>query len=345
MLVDLSDDSRSVATVARHLLDILSHPVKMQGSDVVTTACAGITLFPQDASDTAILLRNVDTAMHHAKRGGQNAYHFFSPELNERMVARLLLESELRLALQLRQLELHYQPQVEIGGGRIIGFEALLRWNHPRLGMVSPAEFIPLAEESRLILPIGAWVLTEACRQARQWQDAGLPPTVVAVNLSAVQFQERDLVAQVSAALMSSGLAPRWLELEITESVIMQEPERTAGILEELKCLGVRLSIDDFGTGYSSLAYLKRFPIDKIKIDRSFIRDVVQSPGDAAIVRMVIAMAGELERKVIAEGVETTEQLDFLRLHQCHEFQGFLCSRPVPAGRVPELLAAGVVIH
>ncbi|GBG01476.1 hypothetical protein AZSI13_08030 [Azospira sp. I13] len=344
MLVDLSDESRSVATVARHLLDILSHPVKMQGSDVVTTACAGITLFPQDASDTAILLRNVDTAMHHAKRGGQNAYHFFSPELNERMVARLRLESELRLALQLRQLELHYQPQVEIGGG-IIGFEALLRWNHPRLGMVSPAEFIPLAEESRLILPIGAWVLTEACRQARQWQDAGLPPTVVAVNLSAVQFQERDLVAQVSAALMSSGLAPRWLELEITESVIMQEPERTAGILEELKCLGVRLSIDDFGTGYSSLAYLKRFPIDKIKIDRSFIRDVVQSPGDAAIVRMVIAMAGELERKVIAEGVETTEQLDFLRLHQCHEFQGFLCSRPVPAGRVPELLAAGAAIH
>ena len=341
ILIDGRDDSRSVATVVRHLLDILAHPIQMQGSDVVTTACAGITLFPQDGNDVALLLRNVDTAMHHAKNSNLNSYHFFAPEMNQRVVERLRLESELRLALQLDQLELHYQPQVEIGSGQINGFEALLRWQHPELGMVSPADFIPLAEETRLILPIGAWVLKEACRQNRQWQDQGLPPMVVAVNLSALQFQENDLVAMVSAALMTSGLAPRWLELEITESVIMQEPERMVGILEELKCLGVRLSIDDFGTGYSSLSYLKRFPIDKIKIDRSFIRDVVSSQGDAAIVRMVIAMAGELERKVIAEGVETNEQLDFLRLHQCHEFQGFLCSRPVPALQVPELLAAG----
>jgi EAL domain-containing protein (putative c-di-GMP-specific phosphodiesterase class I) len=251
---------------------------------------------------------------------------------------RLRLESDLRWALQRKELVLHYQPQVDIASGRIVGFESLLRWRHPELGTLMPDSFIPLAEESRLILPIGTWVLEEACRQNRAWQEEGLPAMMMAVNLSAVQFHEHDVVAIVARTLAASGLDPRWLELEITEGVIMKEPERVVRILQELRDLGVRLAIDDFGTGYSSLSYLKRFPIDKIKIDKSFVRDLDRSTGDAAIVRMVIAIARELEHRVIAEGVETEEQLEFLRLHNCVEYQGYLCSQAVPPADVRRLL-------
>ncbi|MBS1129316.1 MAG: diguanylate cyclase/phosphodiesterase with sensor(s) [Proteobacteria bacterium] len=326
--------------VARKLLDAIAQPVMIEGSDIVTTASAGICLLGSDGHDVASLLRNADNALHHAKDSGQNAFRFFSADMNVRMAERLRLESDLRWALSRNELLLHYQPQVDINSGEIIGFESLLRWQHPELGMVSPVNFIPLAEESRLILPIGTWVLEEACRQNKAWQDAGMAPKVVAVNLSAVQFHGADIVALVSQSLQSSGLEARYLELEITESVIIEDPERVIRIMDELKMLGVGLSIDDFGTGYSSLSYLKRFPIDKIKIDRSFVRDLEHNTNDAAIIRMVIGIAEELERKVIAEGVETAEQLEFLRSHHCDEYQGFYCSPGVPAGKIPDLVAS-----
>lgn len=330
----------SAEVVARKLLDAIAQPVMVEGSDVVTTASAGICLLGSDGHDVATLLRNADNALHHAKDSGQNTFRFFSADMNTRMAERLRLESDLRWALSRDELLLHYQPQVDINSGEIIGFECLLRWQHPELGMVSPVRFIPLAEESRLILPIGTWVLEEACRQNKAWQDAGMAPKVVAVNLSAVQFHGADIVALVSQSLQNSGLEPRYLELEITESVIIEDPERVIRIMEELKTLGVGLSIDDFGTGYSSLSYLKRFPIDKIKIDRSFVRDLESNTNDAAIIRMVIGIAMELERKVIAEGVETVEQLEFLRSHLCDEYQGFFCSPGVPAGEIPALVAS-----
>ena len=338
----LAQGTRPVATeiVARKLLDAINRPVTIEGSDVVTSASAGICLLHSDGGDVATLLRNADNALHHAKSSGQNNFRFFSADMNVRMAERLRLESDLRWALARGELLLHYQPQVDIRSGEIIGFECLLRWQHPELGMVSPVSFIPLAEESRLILPIGAWVLDEACRQNKAWQDAGMAPKVVAVNLSAIQFHGADVVASVAQALQQSGLEARYLELEITESVIVEDPERVVRIMEELKALGVGLSIDDFGTGYSSLSYLKRFPIEKIKIDRSFVRDLERNNNDAAIIRMVIGIASELERKVIAEGVETIEQLEFLRRHRCDEYQGFYCSPGIPGEQIPELLAS-----
>lgn len=330
----------SAEAFARKLLDSIARPVTIEGSDVVTTACAGICLLSQDGGDVATLLRNADAALHNAKNAGQNLFRFFSADMNVRMAESLRLESDLRWALTRSELALHYQPQVDIPSGEVVGFESLLRWQHPELGMVSPVKFIPLAEESRLILPIGIWVLEEACRQNKAWQDAGMAPKVVAVNLSAVQFHGSDVVATVSQALRLSGLEARYLELEITESVIVEDPERVIRIMEELKAIGVSLSIDDFGTGYSSLSYLKRFPIDKIKIDRSFVRDLERNVNDAAIIRMVIGIAAELEHKVIAEGVETIEQLEFLQRHQCDEYQGFYCSPALPAAQVPALLAS-----
>ncbi len=334
------EEGASVEMVAQKLLEFLARPVHLEAADVVTSACAGICLFPDDGTTASDLMRNVDAAMHQAKFLGQGSYQFFAPEMNVRMAERLRLENDLRWALDRNELVLYYQPQVDLETGRVVGVEALIRWQHPELGLVMPDSFIPLAEETRLIVPIGAWALKEACRQAKAWQAESGENLLMAVNLSAIQFQDNDVVAQVSEALVASGLAPRWLELEITESVLMGEPEKMIPVLTELKTLGARLAIDDFGTGYSSLAYLKRFPIDKIKIDRSFIRDLERSPGDEAIVRMVVAMARELDRQVIAEGVETEGQLAFLRRHGCHEYQGFYCSRPVPGSRIPALRAA-----
>uniref|UniRef100_UPI002492A076 bifunctional diguanylate cyclase/phosphodiesterase n=1 Tax=Azonexus hydrophilus TaxID=418702 RepID=UPI002492A076 len=327
VLVLQGNNPKTAEVVARKLLDNLARPVAIEGSDVVLTACAGICSLFEDGADVSTLLRNADAALHHARAStGQNRFRFFAADMNVRMAERLRLESELRGALNRGELELHYQPQVDLTSGEIVGFESLLRWFHPELGMVSPVKFIPIAEESRLILPIGVWVLEEACRQNKAWQDAGMPPKVVAVNLSAVQFHGVDIVAMVKNALEMSGLEARYLELEITESVIVEDPERVIQLMQALKEIGVSLSIDDFGTGYSSLSYLKRFPIDKIKIDRAFVRDLEHNTNDAAIVRMVIGIAAELEHKVIAEGVETDEQLDFLRRHKCDEYQGFYCS-------------------
>jgi diguanylate cyclase (GGDEF)-like protein/PAS domain S-box-containing protein len=339
LLISPGGRSLTPEILARNILDNMARPVTIEGSDVVSTACAGICLLGTDGNEVATLMRNADAALHHAKTSGQNLFRFFSADMNIRMAERLRLESDLRGALGRGELALHYQPQVDLKTGEIVGFESLLRWQHPELGMVSPVEFIPVAEESRLILPIGAWVLEEACRQNKAWQDAGMAPKVVAVNLSAVQFHSLDVVLAVSKVLAATGLEARFLELEITESVIVEDPERVVRIMDELKALGVGLSIDDFGTGYSSLAYLKRFPIDKIKIDRSFVRDLERNANDAAIIRMVIGIAAELERKVIAEGVETIEQLEFLRRHNCDEYQGYYCSRPVSADLIPALVA------
>jgi len=332
-------DREAPETVVRKLLDNLVRPIGVEGSDIVFSTSAGVCRLFEDGDQTAVLLRNVDTALHHARSFGPNNFRFFSADMNQRVTERLRLESDLRSALSRSELEVHYQPQVDLNSGWIVGFESLLRWRHPELGMVPPTRFIPIAEESRLILPIGAWVLEQACRQNKAWQDAGMPPKVVAVNLSAIQFHDSDIVELVRDVLTRTGLPPPLLELEITESVIVEDPERVILLMEALKAIGVGLSIDDFGTGYSSLSYLKRFPIDKIKIDRAFVRDLETSGNDAAIARMVIGIAAELEHKVIAEGVETAGQVDFLRHHGCDEYQGFYCSPAVPAEQIPALVA------
>ena len=252
--------------------------------------------------------------MYHAKEAGRNGHRFFTEQMNQKVVEHMTLETQLRSALENREFVLHYQPQMDLHEGGIVGVEALIRWNSPENGMVSPARFIPVAEDSGVIVPIGAWVLSEACRQAKSWQDAGLPPFVVAVNLSAVQFRRMDLVNTVINALVLSDLDAQWLELELTESILIQDAESTLDSVRRLKALGVKLSVDDFGTGYSSLAYLKRFAVDKLKIDQSFIRDLATDPDDAAIVRAIIQMAHSLKLKTIAEGVETEELSNLLRL-------------------------------
>lgn len=339
VLLNLEKHHMSAESAARKLLDSIATPIMIEGSNVVSTACAGICRLHDDGVDVSSLLRNADAALHHAKSTGQNTMRFFSSGMNIRMAEHLRLESDLRDALSRGELMLYYQPQVDLKNGTVIGFECLLRWQHPELGMVSPVKFIPLAETSLLILPIGVWVMEQACLQNKAWQDAGMPPKVVAVNLSAVQFHHSDVVATVSRALKISGLEPRFLELEITESVIVEDPEHVVRLMEELKALGVLLSMDDFGTGYSSLSYLKRFPIDKIKIDRSFVMDFQHNANGAAIIRMIIGIAAELEHKVIAEGVETLEQLELLQQLGCDEYQGFYYSAAIPASRIPDLVA------
>jgi diguanylate cyclase (GGDEF)-like protein/PAS domain S-box-containing protein len=333
-------DARGVEIVIRKLMNMVSKPVVIEGDSVTSTVCIGASLVPTDGEDAETIMRNADAAMHYARALGPSNYRFFSPEMNLHLTERLRRENDLRSALEHNELRLYYQPQVEVSGERIVGCEALLRWIHPEKGVVPPLDFIPLAEETGLILPIGKWALEEACRQNKAWQDKGLPPITMAVNLSAVQFQDTSLIDNVVHALESTGLEARWLELEITESVLMQDPEQVVAILENLKALGVRLSIDDFGTGYSSLAYLKRFPIDKIKIDRSFIQDLSTDADDAVIVRMVLGMVRELCLQAIAEGVEDREQLGFLMACQCQEYQGYLCSRPLP-GKEFEVLLGG----
>jgi diguanylate cyclase len=278
-------------------------------------------------------------AVASVKRDGGNAYRFHAPQTAQQIRARLRMERDLRLALERGELQLHYQPRVCAANGAVLGAEALLRWVHPVLGMVSPAEFIPVAEESGLIEPIGLWVLGEACRQARRWQDAGLAPLCVSVNLSARQFQQAGLVRQIGAALADSGLDARYLELEITEGTVMHDAAAAVATMHALKRLGVTLSIDDFGTGYSSLSYLKLFPIDVLKIDRSFVTDVTRDPNDAAITHAIIGLAHWLGLFVVAEGVETLEQARFLAAAGCDEFQGYYLSRPLAPVQFAALLA------
>jgi EAL domain-containing protein (putative c-di-GMP-specific phosphodiesterase class I) len=288
-------------------------------------------MFPDDGNDPDSLLKNADAAMYHAKEQGRNNLQFYSEQLSARNLARVTMERELRAAVDCGdQFELHFQPQIDLRDQSVVGVEGLLRWHHPERGIVSPGLFVPIAEDTRLIVPIGTWVIEEACRQARRWAEAGVGPLRVSINLSAAQIQERGFVELVAAALAESGVPPELLELEITETMMMVDPEDTVTKLNGLKQLGVHLAIDDFGTGYSSLAYLKRFPFDRLKIDQAFIRDIANDADDEAIVTAIIAMARSLGVEVVAEGVETTQQLEFLRQHGCDLIQGYLYSRPLP---------------
>ena len=333
-------DSARAAELARHLLESVAQPYAIEQRLLNIQASIGISLYPDDAAEFETLLRHADIAMYRAKEDGRNAFRFFTGDMNEQVMRRLELEHALRDALNRQQLQLHYQPQIRLHTQQPVGVEALLRWPHPEFGMIPPSTFIPVAEDSGMIVAIGDWVLREACRQAKAWQDAGLPPVVMAVNLSAVQFRSPRLPGRIAAILEETGLAPNWLELELTEGVVMEDTASAAAMLHNFREMGVQLAIDDFGTGYSSLGYLKLFPIDKLKLDRSFVADIVQDSQDQAIVKAVIELSHSLGLKVIAEGVETVAQRDLLRQQGCDEMQGYLCSRPLPAAELEQWLQA-----
>ncbi len=328
-------------TVATRILNAFKEPWKIEGKDFFITTSIGIALFPDDGTEAEILLQNADTAMYRAKEHGRNTYQLFSPEMNQRALERVDKENNLRRAIERNEFALYYQPQYDVGTCKVIGMEALIRWQHPTRGVISPAEFIPLAEETGLIVPLGDWVLKTACTQAKAWIDTGLPPVRVAVNISAKQFQQQDFLDRVKQVLAYTGLEPRYLELEITESVAMQELDYTINTIRELKADGINISIDDFGTGYSSLGYLKNLPpVDRLKIDRSFVKDITSTGRDvsAALVATMIVLARNLNLDVIAEGVETHEQLAFLKEQQCNKIQGYLFSKPLPVEECSAIL-------
>ena len=337
LLAEISD-IQDPAKVAKRLLETVSRPLIIAGHEIFMTGSIGITVYPMDGEDPDTLLKNADAAMYSAKEQGRNNYQFYSEAMNASSFKRLSLENGLRKALDREEFVLHYQPQVDIHSGRIVGMEALLRWHHPELGTISPAEFIPMAEETGLIMPIGEWVLNTACIYDKTLQEMGLPPKRMAVNISSVQFRSQILVDTITRALKISGLDACWLEIELTESSIMKNMEESSCILRELKQMGLRVAIDDFGTGYSSLAYLKRFPLDILKIDSSFIRDIPGDGDNEAIATAIIAMAHSLNLEVIAEGVETEDQLSFLRSHKCGGVQGYFFSPALPGEQMKEYL-------
>lgn len=327
ILEDLHD-TQAATTIAGQILAALGGPLRIDEHEISISACIGISLFPDNGQSPQTLLKHADVALHHAK--GSGSFQLFREEMNTASMERMLIQNSLRLALQRQEFRVVYQAQLDFASGRILGMEALVRWVHPELGLVSPARFIEVAEASGQIVEIGLWVLRTACEDTRRWHAQGHRPLRVAVNVSARQFNEDDFAAQVKLVLQETGLAPEWLELELTESLIMQRPERVIGIMQELRSIGVTFSIDDFGTGYSSLSQLKRFPIDKLKIDQSFTRDIGRDEDGAAITRAIIALGSSLRLKVVAEGVETEEQQRFLIDNGCHSMQGYLFSRPVP---------------
>ena len=338
LLEDLKH-GEDAATVTQRLLHALEKPFQIGGHhEVYIAASVGVSLFPDDAGDTTQLLRNADAALYQAKEQGRNTYRFYTEALTRAAGERLTLEARLRRALERGEFVLHFQPQVSVRDGVMVGLEALVRWQHPEEGLIPPGRFIPLAEETGLIVPLGEWVLFTACAQMKEWLDRGLLPVTLAVNLSPRQFRQVDLVQHVHAVLDATELPPHLLELEITESAIMEQGAQAVAVLDALKALGVQLAIDDFGTGYSSLAYLKRFAVDKLKIDQSFIRDIPQDRDDREIAATIIAMAHSLRLEVLAEGVEIEAQRDFLREHGCESYQGYLFSRPLPAAEVEHLM-------
>jgi diguanylate cyclase (GGDEF)-like protein len=338
VLIENYANSIAVSACAQRLVEQLSAPYLLDKKDCHVTVSIGISTFPADGSDSQTLLKTADVAMYRAKETGRNNYQYYLPSMNVHTVERLELESDLRHAVERGEFFLHYQPKVEIASGLITGVEALLRWKHPLRGLVPPLDFIPLAEETGLIVPIGEWVLATACARTKAWQGRGLPKLSVAVNLSARQFADTMLLAKLTRIIHDSGLDPSLLELEITESVVMSNGESAVGVLEKLKSIGVQIAIDDFGTGYSSLAYLKRFPIDILKVDRSFIRDIPTDSGDKKITRAIIAMAHSLRLKVVAEGVETAEQLEFLGSQSCDAVQGYFLYRPLQEEELADVL-------
>jgi|GEM_PF-3759548 len=324
-------ETADVSITAERIVNEIAKGFVIRESQLTVTCSLGISLFPDHGSDVDALVKNADVAMYSAKENGRNGLQFFTQEMNAQVLEKSTLENRLRRAVENQELFLVYQPQVDFSTGAIVGVEALLRWQHPELGLVAPDRFIPVAENTGLIIPIGEWVMRTACAQACQWQKAGLPALTVAVNVSPVQFRQNTFPQLVKRVLCETGLSPQYLDLELTEGLIISSPEVVLSAFQELKDMGVKLSIDDFGTGYSNLGYLRRFPVHKLKIDRSFVRDLVSDPDDASITSTIISMARNLDLKVIAEGVENEGQMTFLRAHHCDEFQGFYFSKPLPA--------------
>jgi diguanylate cyclase (GGDEF)-like protein/PAS domain S-box-containing protein len=326
------------AITAAKILEVLRKPHLIDEHELYITGSIGIVTYPDDGTDVETLMKKADLAMYHAKEAGRDSYQFFKPEMNARAIERQSLEDSLRYAIERRELVLHYQPKVNLATGGIVGAEALIRWRHPQHGLVPPGKFVTIAEDCGLIVPIGRWVLREACRQARAWQTAGLPPLCVAINISAVELRAPGFVSGVRAILKETALQPRYLELELTETVLIEDSRSIVDVLKELKNIGVLLALDDFGTGYSSLSHLKRFPIDALKIDQSFVRDLTMDEDHAGIVTAVIGMGKSLHIRVVAEGVETREQLEILQEHGCPQGQGYYFCRPVPAEEFVQLL-------
>ncbi|MBW8369463.1 MAG: EAL domain-containing protein [Thiobacillus sp.] len=336
------DHPEDAALSAQKMIAAIALPHRIDQHDLHIGASIGISIYPEDGLDAETLIKHADTAMFHAKDNGRNTYAFFEQEMTARAIARQSIEASLRLALERQEFVLHYQPKINLLSGAIVGVEALVRWQHPQRGLLVPADFVPIAEDSGLILPIGRWVLREACRQARAWQDAGFPLITVAVNTSALEFRAGDFLEYLRAVLEESRLEPRYLELELTESVLMRDAASADSVLHALADLGVKLAIDDFGTGYSSLSYLRQFPINTLKIDQSFVNQITSNPDDATLVSAVISMGRSLKQRVIAEGVETAEQAAFLLAQHCDEGQGYFFGRPVGAGALAVLLQTGV---
>jgi len=317
----------------------------VEGHELYVTTSIGVSAYPDDGLDAETLIKNADTAMYQAKEHGRQNYQFFKPAMNVRAVERQSIEESLRRALERDEFSLHYQPKVNLSTGEVTGAEALLRWTHPTRGSVPPSEFISVAEDCGLILPIGHWVLLQACKQARSWLDAGLSLGTMAVNISAIEFRDANFLDGVFTILKETGLDPGALELELTESVLMKHAGSTESILKSLRAKGVQLAVDDFGTGYSSLSYLRKFPLDSLKIDQSFVRQITTAPDETTIVTAIISMGRSLKLRVVAEGVETQEELAFLQAHFCDEAQGYYFGRPVPAEEFATLLASGVATH
>ena len=344
LLLPLIEHAEDAALSAQKILAALALPHHIDGKDLHTSVSIGISIYPADGQDAHALIKSADTAMYYAKDNGRNTYKFFEQNMNDRAVQRQSIEAGLRLALVRQEFVLFYQPKINLHSGAIVGVEALIRWQHPELGLLLPAQFVPIAEDCGLIVPIGRWVLRQACHQAHAWQEAGLAPITIAVNTSALEFRAKDFLENLSATLTTTGMDPRYLEIELTESVLMRDAESAGRLLHAIAALGVKLAIDDFGTGFSSLSYLSRFPINTLKIDQSFVKQITSNENDAAIVSAVISMGKSLRQRVIAEGVETPEQQAFLLAQHCDEGQGFYFAHPVAPEAVATLRQTGVSV-
>ena len=345
ILLEEMHDPNFASIVARKIIGLLSKKYILDNHEVFVTCSVGISIFPNDGDDITTLLKNADSALYRAKDQGRNTYQYYTEELSIRAMERMMMENSLRYALERNELIVYYQPQVDLYSGHIIGMEALLRWQHPEIGLIPPNDFIPLAEETGLIIPIGEWVLRTACARLQSWIESGFPKMRMAVNLSSCQFNQRNLPEVISNILQETGLDPTLLEIELTERIVMSDAEKSVKMITDLKKLNIQLSIDDFGTGYSSLSYLKKFPIDRIKIDKSFVNNIISDSEDAAISQAIISMSHGMSLKTIAEGVETVEQLEFLRSRKCDEVQGFYFSKPLPETDIERLLRDGTKVY